>query len=260
MHVTSRLWSGVLVLLVTALLVSACDLAGGTEVSDLETRNAQLQGTIDVMGTPGATIAALEMTAERSLMLQAEMNNVQGTALAVQGTLTAQQLGGGGFVQSNPPAAPAIDAASGGGQTANVTPGGEVPSSSGTTFYQTTTATGRDNQDCPVGETAIFDSNVGVIYVITRASNLKAGSTISARWTANGTMINEGICWTPDSDWADVCAYCDISAETGLFETGSWTVELLLDDQLLSQAQFQVVDQSADTSGDDTLLEETPIQ
>ncbi|MBN1678992.1 MAG: hypothetical protein JW966_01785 [Anaerolineae bacterium] len=228
------------VLVALALLLSACEtLNGGADIDDLETRNAQLQATIDVLGTPGATVTALQMTAERGMVLQAEMNNIQGTALALQSTLAAFQLGG-----AQPAAAtsqPAPDVATGAAPPAAVTP---PPADSETLVYEMTTSTGRDSNDCANGVTAIFDTTEDVIYAVARISNLKTGSTISARWLANGSLFEDSVCWTPTQDWADVCAYCEITPTDGTFTAGSWTVEMLLDSQLQDQVQFQVIDSS----------------
>jgi hypothetical protein len=252
---------------ILAVLLGACGaFSGGANVNDLETRNAQLQSTIESIGTPAATLAALKMTADRGIVLQAELANIQGTALALQATLAVVQGGGAGIVAA-PTSAPApavpggqapagqaptqIDPASaaGGGQ-----PGVTPAASSGTTFSQTTTATDRDSQDCPLGATSVFDATEDTIYVITRVSELRAGSTLSARWLNNGQVyFDDTECWIPDQDWFNICAYCSIVPDEATFPTGSWSVELLLDGQLMSQAQFQVTDNSGT---DDTMSDE----
>lgn len=238
-------------MLAVIIVLSGCEaLPGSTEISDLETRNAQLQGTIDGMGTPAATIAALAMTADRSMMLQAELSNLQGTALAAQSTLTVQQLSGGSGPLTQAPgasggemvAAPTGAATpDGGGGSGD----GAVVSTGGTTFYETTLARSRDSFDCPLNATTSFDTSDTVIYSIVRVSNLRAGSTIGVRWYANGVLVEEGQCWTPNQDWEDVCAYCDLRPSDTVFEAGSWSVEMLLDGEVMSQANFQVAGSSA---------------
>ncbi len=250
-HIRFRL---VLVLMLALIIVvSGCEaLPGSTEISDLETRNAQLQGTIDGMGTPAATIAALAMTADRSMMLQAELSNLQGTALAAQSTLTVQQLGGGAVAPTQPAGVSGSEMVM--GPTGAATPDGGgggsgdtgVVSSSGTSFYETTLARSRDSFDCPLNATTSFDTSDTVIYSIVRVSNLRAGSTIGVRWYANGVLVEEGQCWTPNRDWEDVCAYCDLRPSGTVFEAGSWSVEMLLDGEVMSQASFQVTGSGAD--------------
>lgn len=235
---SNRMKWGFPLLMITASILSACDsLSGAADVDDLETKNAQLQATINVMGTPASTIIALQMTADQSMSLNADLANVQGTALAMQSTLTALQLGG---------AQPPVNSTSPGGSTPPAIPtGASAPAGSGTMFYQTVTARSRDANDCAQEVTTIFNNDEPSIYVVARISNLKAGSTISARWMANGGLYEDSVCWTPDSDWADVCAYCDVGPSGVAFEPGSWSVEMLLDGQLMSQVEFQVVDASA---------------
>ena len=252
-----------LVAVIAGLLLSACGaFSGGPSVGDLETQNAQLQATINEMGTPAATLAALEMTADRGIVLQAEANNAAATAVAAQATLTMLQLGGSGMVNQSTPAP------GGGGSPADgqVPAGAPTPAGQASNFSNTTTATGRDDLDCPLGETAVFEATEDTIYVIARIADLPAGSTLSARWYANGSMFfDDAQCWVPQQNWVDVCAYCSIVPDGPTFPTGSWMVEMLLDGQLMSQTQFQVIDSTQQgagatgdgTTGDGTTGEET---
>lgn len=240
-----RLYRIGLAALLGGMLLSACGaFSGGPSVSDLETQNAQLQATINQMGTPAATLAALEMTADRGVVLQAEANNAAATAVAAQATLTMLQLGGSGLVQPTP--APGGGLA--GGQAPQAPAGAPTPAASN--FSNTTTATDRDELDCPLGETAVFEATEDTIYVITRIANLKAGSTLGARWYANGSLFfDDAQCWIPQRDWVDVCAYCSIVPDGPTFPTGSWMVEMWLDGQLMSQTQFQVIDSTQQGAG-----------
>jgi hypothetical protein len=235
------------------LTLSACgSLSGSTQVSELETRNAQLQSTIDVLGTPAGTIVVLQMTADRALAMQAEMNNVQGTALAMQGTFTALQLsGGGGLVFQPTSQAPSIE---GDPQTSGGVTPAPAPAGSQTTFSQTTTATGvREADGCAAGATSIFDATEDQLYVVTTITNLTAGSVIGARWLANGSLFHDDPrCWVPAEDWETVCGWCSVVPDGPTFEPGSWTVELTLNGQLVSQAQFQIASPSSEDQTSET--------
>jgi hypothetical protein len=114
-------------------------------------------------------------------------------------------------------------------------------------------ATGiRDEDGCASGPTTVFDAAETEIFVVTTINNLQAGATFSARWLANGSLFEDQTCWVPTEDWPMVCAYCSIVPDAATFEGGSWSVELLLDGQLMSQAQFQVAGPvPTGTSGDD---------
>lgn len=264
----SRVWFGLLVMLVVTLALAACDsITNQGTINNLETRQAQLQGTISAMGTPALTIAALERSATQGFILQAEVNNVRSTstaaelrALELQTTLTAIQ-GGGASVAAAPNSAPAPDAPNAdqppGVPTTAPTPD---PGTVTTTFSQTVTAAERDpSTDCAAAPSAVFEATEDTIYVITRINYLPAGSVISARWLANGSLFfDDTQCWIPDEEWTDICAYCSIVPNGETFEAGTWTVDLLLDGKRLAQAQFQVTEPGAEAT--DNMQDEAAAQ
>jgi len=227
-----------LALFVLVLGLSGCDtVTGRSDIRGLETRNAQLQGTIDVLGTPVLTIVALQQAATQNALLQAQLSQAQNEALAAKATLTVLQLSGGGGVRTTP--APSIGVP--GGQTGPVITPALTPGSAQTQFTNTVTATGHDSQDCPIGASSVFDTTTPQIYVDTQINFIPAGSTLGARWTANGALFFDDVkCWIPDRDYENICAWCSIVPDGPAFEAGNWTVELLLDGQLMSQVPFQV--------------------
>jgi len=85
-----------LALMALVVVLSGCDtVTGRSEIHDLETRNAQLQGTIDVLGTPIMTIVALQQAATQNVLLEAQLSQAQNEALAAKATLTVLQLSDG---------------------------------------------------------------------------------------------------------------------------------------------------------------------
>ncbi|MBI5959624.1 MAG: hypothetical protein HY866_12860 [Chloroflexi bacterium] len=249
-----RGFARVMVLAVLAFSITACDaITRSGEIADLETENAQLQGTLDMVGTPMLTMMALEAAATQNMLLQLQLGQAQGTALAANSTLTVMQLSGGGINSFQPtqiPAAPPGDQSPGFPTTDPIL--APTPSTGGfsqTRFTQTVTATDIDQQDCPIGSATTFDATTPTIYVNTQINYLPAGSTFGARWTVNGTLFFDDVeCWIPDKDWYNICAYCSIVPDGTAFDAGTWTVELLLDGQVLAQAQFQIPDAAADGS------------
>jgi hypothetical protein len=234
-------------------VLSACGtITGGAKIDELETKNAQLQATIDMVGTPVLTIIALEQYATQNVVLQARLSQAENESLAARATLTVLELGGGmAAVQATPPP-PDVSVSPNNQVPPDQTtpmPGEPVPASTAeadntlTQFSQTVTATDLDSQDCPLNTTAVFEPTEDTIYVNTQINYLPAGSRIGAQWTANGQLYFDDVeCWIPNQDYFDICAYCMLTPESGTFEMGSWTVALLLNGQLMSQASFQIMD------------------
>ena len=233
-------------LVILGFLISACGAITGTsEVSDLETQKAQLQGTIEAMGTPAATIASLQLTAERSISIQADLTVAQATIIAMQNGVQPVPQGqstpaGTGNQAGVPPAGGQAtpDPALMGGSSSQTT-GGTT-----TTTLPVTMATTRDSNDCAANSTSIFEINEDTIYAVVTFPDLPANSTVSARWTVNGALQEDSVCWQTDRDWTNVCAYCEIAPSTGSFEAGVWSVDMMLNGSVVGQAQFQIVDSS----------------
>lgn len=225
------------------LLLAACDTFTGSErIAELETRSAQLQGTIQGVGTPLLTIAVLEQAATQNVVFRAQLTESAVSLLQAQATLTVLQLSGGGAVAAMG-VTPAAPAAPPGDQPAVVPTPPPTPSATPlqTQFTSTVLATQLDAQDCPARVVSRFDPSTPVIYVNTRIDTLPAGSLISARWYTGGQLVfDDTECWIPTQDYTDICAYCTIQPGDAPFAEGEWTVELYLNGQLMSQARFEI--------------------
>lgn len=237
------------------LLLSACDtFTGSSQIADLETRSAQLQGTIQGVGTPLLTIAALEQAATQNGVFRAQLTESAVSLLQAQSTLTVLQLSGGVGVPA--PAfqtTPAAPAAPPGDQGAAVPTPAPTATLTQSRFTATVLTTELDAQDCPASVMSTFEPATPLIFVNTRIDSLPSGSLLSARWFADGQLFfDDTECWIPDEDYADICAYCSIVPDGETFAVGAWTVELYLDGQLMSQARFEIADAMQDTGGADT--------
>lgn len=236
----------------TALLLTGCDtFTGSSQIQDLETQNAQMQGTIQVMGTPALTIAALEQAATQNVVFQAQLTESAVNLLQSQATLTVLELGGGGNVASSAVGGAATPAPLGDQPAAVPTPA-TTATPSLTTFSNTVITTGLDNNDCPVGTSSLLPIATDPVYVNTRIDLLIAGSQISARWYVNGELFFDDVeCWIPDQNWENICAYCSVAPDGDVFPEGSWTVELYLDGQLMSQTRFDTYDADMEAESTD---------
>ena len=200
------------------------------------------------MGTPAATIQALQLTAERSISLQADLTVAQATIIAMQnGVQSVPQMqytpaGTGNQVVGGATAATPDPALMGGtgSQTVNPTP---ISNS----MLTVTMATMKDDSnDCAIDSTSIFEIYEDTIYAVITFPDLPANSTVGARWTANGTIyVEDPNYWITDRDWTNVCSYSSITPLEGTFPAGVWNVDMMLNGQVIGQAQFQVVDSSS---------------
>lgn len=232
------------------MALAACDtLTGSSQIADLETRNAQLQGTIQGVGTPLLTIAVLEQAATQNVIFRAQLTESAVSLLQAQATLTVLQLSGGGGLQPTPaaPAAPPGD------QPPGVPTPIPVPSATplDSRFTNTVLTTQLDPAtDCPISAASRFSPTTPILYVNTRIDTLLAGSRLGARWYAGGQLVfDDSACWIPTQNYTDICAYCTLQPGDAPFTLGEWTVELYLDGQLMSQARFEIVETAEGTSG-----------
>jgi hypothetical protein len=241
--------------MILAFPISACSTVTGTsEVSELETKQFQLEGTIEAMGTPAATIQVLQLTAEHSISLLADLTVAQATIIAMQNSVsdvqsspqytpayTGQQVGmpsAGGGLETTTPDAPLIDASSS-PSTSNVT--------ANTTLLPVTMATLKDNSnDCAIDSASTFEIYEDIIYAVVTFPEIFANSSVSARWTTSGMVYDESECWPVPSNFTNVCSNCYITPKAGTFDPGMWNVEIMLDGQVIGQAQFQIVDSLAE--------------
>jgi hypothetical protein len=241
------------VLIVLVLSVSACDtFSGDSNVSDLETEVFHLRGTVDNLQE--LNVVATQVRAELDGMVARATATGNGMAAGLPQTPMTQpapaMTAAPSRATSGQPGLTPTGAVSDGASVAGGTPATQAaaaaqtppPDQVQTSFSQTTTATSVSPDDsCPVGATRVFPADEDQIFVVTTIRNLQAGSTISARWMVNGEeYAYEQNCWTPTDDWDQVCAYCEITSPGSGFTAGDWTVELFLDDNLRSQARFQV--------------------
>ncbi len=257
MFLTTRyLWAAIASLLLILALVGCDTFTGSDQIADLETRNAQLQGTIEIVGTPALTIAALEQAATQNVVFQAQLTESAVNLLQAESTLTVYELGGGAGVVAAPgannAAATPLPAAPPGDQPAAVPTPSPSATQQSSSFSGTVIATGLDDADCPLGIMSTIDNTTPELYVNTRISRLFAESQISARWYVNGELYFDDVqCWIPDRDWVNICAYCSVTPDGATFPVGSWSVELYLDGQLMSETRFQVFDSTAAPDGSD---------
>ena len=241
MRMLMRFSGGVALVGLLALLSACGALTGSSDIAALETQNAQLQGTIQMYGTPALTMDALAQAATQGAIWRVQLTESAVELLAAQATLTVLQLGGGGMAALPTTPTPPPPAVSADGQLPSPAPPQNAAASQQTRFTDTVVATGRDELDCPLGINTTFPPNVGELQVNTRIDYLPAGATIGAKWYANGQLyFDDPNCWTPPQTYENICAYCSVQPNGPTFEAGNWAVELYLNGQLMAQTQFLI--------------------
>ncbi len=249
MRMLMRLFGGGALVVLLALLSACGALTGSSDIAALETQNAQLQGTIQMYGTPVLTMDALAQAAT-----QGAISNVQLTAsavelLAAQATLTVLQLAGGGGAALPTTSTPPAPAVSADGQIPSPAPSQNASAPQQTHFTDTVVATGRDDLDCPLDINTTFPPTAGELLVNTHIDYLPAGAQISAKWYVNGELyFDDTNCWTPTQTYENICAYCSVVPNGPTFRAGNWTVELYLNGQMMAQTQFLIEETTANTS------------
>lgn len=261
------------VLFLITILLAGCGEGGIFEDPEAKaTRESQGTAyvqTIAVIETQSGTTVALQATAESANLLGTQVAQLSAQNQALQSTLAANQgRATQPIVQSQPipttvgvlPGQQSPDAAGGGAQQQDTTI--QQTSPTGTTYIDSTTATGVRNSDgCAIDSVAAFDALEDEIYMVTTAVNVQPGMVFNTRWTYGGEVFFESDSWTADKTYDEICIWYYISSP---FEEGQYTVELLADGQTAARRTFQVGTGSGGggetTVEDTTMTEPTPGQ
>jgi hypothetical protein len=84
----------------------------------------------------------------------------------------------------------------------------------------------RGDDGCAEIVTTQFGSADSIIYVTTRAFNIRAGTDMSVEWTYGGQVVYS-FNFMVDVDDSDYCLWFSITPEDVAFSPGDWSVRLL---------------------------------
>ena len=164
----------------------------GTELSQVQGQNQQLQSTLIARGFDPTTIAnitPLPQTPSLATPLPSP-TGVPGTPL--------------------PP-------------TTLETP--TVPAATIPSLANIVTASGVGDNDCALSTRSEFSPNDTAIYVVATASNIAPGMTLRSRWLRAGTEV-AAFDFTPDFAIDNACVWFFIDQSDTPFTPGEWTVSL----------------------------------
>ncbi|MDX2137241.1 MAG: hypothetical protein SF123_04035 [Chloroflexota bacterium] len=233
-----------LVLLIMLMATGCAGLGSGTQtvvdmpaqVTAFASEMTQMPVTLAVQGTQvAATVAAAETyVADRRAV------NVQ-----IVGTLRAAMPATQQIVQAGDPnlsfgtVLPSDGAALGGAGAA--TP---PPAASGLIQFsplQLATAV-RESDACAETVVNAIDASATIMYVTTRAANMRAGTEMSAEWSYGGQVVYSWS-FTVEVDDDDFCLWFGITPADAPFTPGDWSVRILANGAPIGAAlNFQIVE------------------
>lgn len=241
-----------LVAIVMLLFVASC--AAFEDPSQRATENAEntaFARTVSAVDVQLETMAVLQQTADGVEQLEAQMAQLQNDRDRL-----ATQIANGGQIpssaslptvdnsnpyitqQPSPIPAPQETQAVGGGVPAGPQPTEAVAGNQ--QFPSAVTSTAVDENACrPIGVTDTFSMQAEVIYFVVTAVNLNAGTNFTLRVMQGEEELDiDPVFWTSDSNYEQTCVYYGLDSQNFEFLAGTYTVELLANNQLVQQAEF----------------------
>lgn len=249
-------WSS---LLGVVTFLSAC--AAFEDPSKKATQNAEstaLWATVTLAGSQNETIVALRSTADNAALMVQQATQVSVERDQLRATLSA--MGNSGVVgQPNIPFGSTPPTAIGGGVTAGPQPT-QNPNTGQTTglgSYSTATTGATLTDDFCAGDSITnFAADSPVIYFVTVGENVPAGVAFSIQITSGGVVVNKDTnFWTTDAVYEQTCVYYAVdNLNIPNWAAGTYLIELLANNQSVSQVTFQIAGVAA--GGDTASTEE----
>lgn len=231
------------VLAVAGLVVALLLIASELYYEDPADRRSQYQiaeQTVARIGTQVSTYAIIQQTAQALIPTQTLYYLAQEQSTLLFATRQAIAQGTVVYVTNTPPP-PRVTAA---------VLTDTVPQSS-TTYQNTTIGSGVDSDGCPSGARNQFgisgpDDDTD-IYFSTIARNVQAGTAFMTRWynTADEMSRYDSASWQADQSYSQTCIYFWIESADIPYTFGTWTVELLENDEIVQTRQFTLCEAGA---------------
>ena len=240
-----------LVAVVMMMFVASC--AAFEDPSQRATENAEntaFARTVSAVDVQLETMAVLQQTADGVEQLEAQMAQLQND----RDRLATQVANGGQFVnnapvpttnnddpfftQPSPIPSPQQTQALGGGVPAGTQPTATITANQ--QFPSAVTSTAVDETACrPIGVTDTFSMETEIIYFVVSAVNLNAGTNFTLRVMQGEEELDiDPVFWTSDTHYEQTCVYYGLDSQNFQFLAGTYTVELLANNQLVQQAEF----------------------
>lgn len=239
-------------LIIFAILLSSC--AAFEDPSKRATENAEITALwtqVNGINTNAPTVEAMRLTADSSDSLATQLAQSQSDLAAARSTNIALQNNTGGVVVGTIPASNGVAAtAVGGGLPAGPGPSA-IPS---VQFIQTTTTTGTNENGCAVDTQNVFTIDDPILYFVTTALNLPADTGFTLRITSAGqVLMTDEDFWISDAEYDSICVWYGIDQDTITFNPGTYTIQLLANGVLGSEAVFIISTPTDSIEGEDQM-------
>jgi hypothetical protein len=100
----------------------------------------------------------------------------------------------------------------------------------------------RESDACAETVVNTIESNATIMYVTTRAANMRAGTEMSAEWSYGGQVVYTWS-FTVDVDDDDFCLWFGITPQDAPFTPGDWSVRILANGAPIGAVlKFQIVE------------------
>jgi hypothetical protein len=213
-----------------------------TEIARRATQNAVMLSTlqargVDTSSAPGqGEVAAVPATVVTQAAPNTEIGGIDGAATTDGGFQPGQGLEGGNTGVNPPPAnvnAPGAVAV----PQNSPTPLPVDPNSPLTNVVAATTV---GNDDCAVDPSTQFTSDTQQIYVVARAVDMPAGTTVETQWYRDGSPIWD-FSFTYDNYVDNACIWQFADQTEFVFAGGNYRVDLLVNGEPTGQnVQFTI--------------------
>jgi hypothetical protein len=247
-------------LLSSILLLTACGkgqiFEDPSNRATREAEQAQLVETIDYMDHELERTDALQATADAASAMERQILDNNARSASLEATIRAATNPGAADV----PVSGSSSGNSGGSKwagnngTVNSDGGSPITSQSGgqpnfatdnTQSQAAAVQTARDVNDadgCAVGIANTFTSGEdSAIYLTTVARNVQPGNVYQSRWYLGGELRFESVTWEAGQSYDEVCIYFWVEPGDMEFTPGTWTAEMLENQQVMGEAQFDIM-------------------
>lgn len=136
-----------------------------------------------------------------------------------------------------------------GGNGSSTTVASDVTTSQGTRFTRSVTGTGRDSDNCATNLQNTFSSSASSIIYSSTVMDVLSGTAFSLRVLSGDRVIgSDPDFWVADGNYDETCIWYEIDRQTMSFTAGTYTVQLLADDEIGATATFVLTGETTGAS------------